>query len=501
MHKRFPRYPDDADYQTNAPSYYEDLGRKNHLIKILAKRVWEYDETLNMKLEEIEKILEEMIHKIGEGFNEEIYDLLISWVEDGTLDHIINVTLMNKKADITYVDSEVERLDQKDENITMKLTKINEKLNTDNIILKVGTTEEFQTIGSALEKATEFLPRYYNDNAQKITILLTSGFIMKEQVFVEGLNLSNITLTSEDEEVIISRQHLTNGVGNSSVLRYPAFLFDKASTSFKIDVLFNMDDTGKGEQRNGFYARNSSNIIFENGAGCKNAGGRGLHLGLGSRGTAPKTIFTGAGNIAVRVGNNSSLQAEGVDVSGSNVGLGVSQSRADVVSGIFDDCTLHGVSVNNQSIVNGRYSSFIDSTIEVRNNSHGYFDNSVINTDKQVTVYDGSVLALIDGDITASISCVASTFLGKRAVFKGNYEYSVTGSDNSDVSIPDSTFNRVHMVGSTRLNIQNASSTTEKNNFLEWSSSGNFINAVNSNVPNTYPVNEITSKGILFMNI
>src|SRR5699024_8562117 len=104
MNRRYPRYPDDADYQTNAPSYYEDLARKNKLIKKLAKRIWEYDKILEDSLEEIEEVLRQVIDKIGEGFNEEIYQLLVKWVEDGTLDHIINETLMNKKADITYVD-------------------------------------------------------------------------------------------------------------------------------------------------------------------------------------------------------------------------------------------------------------------------------------------------------------------------------------------------------------------------------------------------------------
>src|SRR5699024_6224095 len=112
MYRRFPRYPDDADYQTNAASYYEDLARKNKLIKKLAKRIWEYDKILHDSLEEVESVLSEVIDKIGEGFNEEIYQLLVKWVEDGTLDHIINETLMNKKADITYVDQLIENINE-----------------------------------------------------------------------------------------------------------------------------------------------------------------------------------------------------------------------------------------------------------------------------------------------------------------------------------------------------------------------------------------------------
>lgn len=94
---RKPYYPDDSDYNTNAPSYYDDLARKTKLIQLLSKRIWEYDEILKTSLEEIENVLQEVINKIGEGFNQEIYDLLIQWVEDGTLDHIINEVLLNNK--------------------------------------------------------------------------------------------------------------------------------------------------------------------------------------------------------------------------------------------------------------------------------------------------------------------------------------------------------------------------------------------------------------------
>src|SRR5699024_2509352 len=212
MNRRYTRYPDDADYQTNAPSYYEDLARKDYLIKILAKRVWEYDKTLNMKLEEIEKVLEEMIDIIGEGFNEEIYDLLILWVEDGTLHHIINETLMNKKADITYVDDEIERLDQKDEDITTHVKNNTEEINkrkkmlVNKIVYTIGSGGDFETINEAIEHITTYTPTYSLNEDAEIELILKSGFIMREQVFIHGLDLSYITLSSEDSEVVIDRQ-------------------------------------------------------------------------------------------------------------------------------------------------------------------------------------------------------------------------------------------------------------------------------------------------------
>ena len=114
FNSRIPRYNDDSDYTTNAPSYYDDLARKQKLIKELAKRIWEYDKQLDQSLENIENVLNEYItivdgklelidHIIGEGFNDRIEVLLREWVNDGTLNHIINVEIFNMKEEIYYL--------------------------------------------------------------------------------------------------------------------------------------------------------------------------------------------------------------------------------------------------------------------------------------------------------------------------------------------------------------------------------------------------------------
>ena len=82
-----PFYSDSADYNTNAPSYYDYLARNNKLIEILAKRIWEYDEELAKRFEEWDKNLEEL--------PEDLKNLLIEWMEDGTLDDIINQNIFN----------------------------------------------------------------------------------------------------------------------------------------------------------------------------------------------------------------------------------------------------------------------------------------------------------------------------------------------------------------------------------------------------------------------
>lgn len=83
----YPFYTDNADYNTNSKSYYDDLARKNKLIEILAKRIWQYDEELAKRFEEWDRNLEEL--------PEDLEKLLVGWMEDGTLDDIINQNIFN----------------------------------------------------------------------------------------------------------------------------------------------------------------------------------------------------------------------------------------------------------------------------------------------------------------------------------------------------------------------------------------------------------------------
>ena len=88
FNSRIPRYNDSSDYTTNAPSYYDDLARKQGLLKALSLRIWEYDKELAKRFEEWDKNLEE--------FDEEVIKLLEKWIADGTMADIINKVLFNR---------------------------------------------------------------------------------------------------------------------------------------------------------------------------------------------------------------------------------------------------------------------------------------------------------------------------------------------------------------------------------------------------------------------
>ena len=82
---RVPRYNDDSDYTTNAPSYYDDLARKQKLIKELSLKIWEYDQILASKLKEVEDTLKQYADILDgkiEDFDEIILDKTEKWLSE-----------------------------------------------------------------------------------------------------------------------------------------------------------------------------------------------------------------------------------------------------------------------------------------------------------------------------------------------------------------------------------------------------------------------------------
>src|SRR5699024_2176253 len=105
----------DADYQTNAPSYYEDLARKEKLIQLLAEKIWEYDERLDERLEDLENVLQDYLNQWDErieNLDDEVSHIFITWLEDGTLEQIINHDILGNKANQADLDRTNERLAQ-----------------------------------------------------------------------------------------------------------------------------------------------------------------------------------------------------------------------------------------------------------------------------------------------------------------------------------------------------------------------------------------------------
>lgn len=99
FNSRKPYYESDTDFTTNTPSYYMDLARKNKLIKVLAEKIGFYDEELAKRFEEWDLLISK--------FPENVENLLIEWLDNGTLQEIINVNIfrdLNNKIDSLRVE-------------------------------------------------------------------------------------------------------------------------------------------------------------------------------------------------------------------------------------------------------------------------------------------------------------------------------------------------------------------------------------------------------------
>lgn len=75
----------DADYTTNAQSYFDKLAKDKNLMKELAFKIWQYDKTLKASLQEIEDVLthySDILDGKIENFDKTIFDLTQKWLDE-----------------------------------------------------------------------------------------------------------------------------------------------------------------------------------------------------------------------------------------------------------------------------------------------------------------------------------------------------------------------------------------------------------------------------------
>lgn len=196
------------------------------------------------------------------------------------------------------------------------------------LTVTVGSGGDYATINAALE---DIVARYYptyksGGNCPRVTISLLSGFVMSEQLLVESLDLSWITITGDDAETTIDRSALTTMFEGA----YPAFGVTDGGFLPIIGQLFNMDASGASSTRDGIKVANNSRAIVRDGCGIKNAGGAGVSVAYGSVLFANGAIFANADSSGVNVSHGSMASVNDVDVSNAD-NTGVVASRGSVV--------------------------------------------------------------------------------------------------------------------------------------------------------------------------
>lgn len=153
----------------------------------------------------------------------------------------------------------------------------------------VGANGDFETINEAIDYFQNYQTKFVvNNDSTRFVIRLLSGFVVREQIIVNwGVDLSSIMIEAEDEEVLIDCSYLTKEYSGSK----PFLTALRNSTLPVINTLFVMGENGKTTGHHGCTIRIGSKVVFQTGAGIKNAGGDGLSVSTQSKAYAYGAIF------------------------------------------------------------------------------------------------------------------------------------------------------------------------------------------------------------------
>jgi len=220
---------------------------------------------------------------------------------------------------------------------------------TSNLTVTVGSGGDFPTINAALAHVVStYYPVYLSTAVvPRVTIRLLSGFVMAEQVLVESLNLSWITITGVDAETVINRSALTTywGIG------YPAFGATNGGFLPIIGQLFNMDTSGTASDRHGIVAYSNSRAIVLDGCGVKNAGTVGIYASSSTI-NANVANASGAGTYGIYATSSSTISANGANASGAGtVGIYASSSTISAYSADASGAGTYGICADHSSTI------------------------------------------------------------------------------------------------------------------------------------------------------
>lgn len=217
------------------------------------------------------------------------------------------------------------------------------------ITVTVGSGGQYNTINQAIDSITAlYTPKYKPSQYPRVTIRLLPGFIMEEQILIDGLDLSWITITGDDDETRINRSSLTIAFWGA----FPAFAVTNGGILPIINQLFYMDTSGSNVVK-GIYAVRGSKVIINANCGIKNAGEFGLHT-INSTAYAQNTIFSGAGMYGICASSGSMVSAKNANVTNSQY-IGIFAETGSIVDAENADTTgavTRGIAVEHGGIIN-----------------------------------------------------------------------------------------------------------------------------------------------------
>lgn len=209
----------------------------------------------------------------------------------------------------------------------------------------VGASGDFQSINAAVLHLSRFIP----DLGVTAEVELLSGFVMSEQLFVEGLDLGWITITGVDAETIINEPSLMRTL--QGYFR-PAFCIINGALP-TIGQLFRFSSKGSPDDaRCGVMAFNLGRSSILPGCGVIDAGNMGIAAYSSSTISAYGAIASGAGLNGVEAYSNSAVDVSGADVSGAGVyGIYAEGSRVSAGAVNVNGAGTTGIHASQGSIV------------------------------------------------------------------------------------------------------------------------------------------------------
>ncbi len=225
---------------------------------------------------------------------------------------------------------------------------------TSDIELTVGNGGDYSTINEALAFAvlTYYPVLLSTGKVPRVTVRLLPGFVMNEQVIVESIDLSWITIVGDDDMTMIDRSALVTPVRIKSpefpgggpitdqyIDGYPAFAAINGGFLPVISQLFvieGSDDPYAMEMKCGVVAQTNSRAIVSWGCGVINADG-----------------------IGICADGNSRINAEGAQASMATL-CGICANGASVINAPYADVSYtvnYGIYAGQASTVNASYAN------------------------------------------------------------------------------------------------------------------------------------------------
>jgi len=289
------------------------------------------------------------------------------------------------------------------------------------IQVTVGSGGDYSNINEALAYLSKYYP-LYKSNGITAEIVLLAGFVMEEQVLVQGVDLGWVTISGQDAETVIDRASLTV----ISVGLYPAFSGVNNATIPIIGQLFSMNAEGTETGRDGISLYRNSKAMVLSGCGIKTAGRRGINLDLNCFGAIGGGVFTNAIQRGISATANSFVEASSVVVSqaGEDGVFAALNSFINFDTGVATACGSRGLYVIRGSSVSADTANISEavsigaqavagSNINLRNANTR---KGVGDSTSDISVNSGSLICAFGA--TGGVSQTVNTITANGIIFK-----------------------------------------------------------------------------------